>query len=107
MSGIFGTWVAPTRPIPFSTPEGLAAQARESREEAAAKVLAVLRDSVPARPTLAGQPCGTCAFRVPPPIPPFPLPPFEFAEPTGERRPYRVEFYGISRPPSFYLSSII
>jgi hypothetical protein len=43
----FSTYVTPTSFIPFSTPEELAAQARESRDEAAAKVLAVLQEQKP------------------------------------------------------------
>jgi hypothetical protein len=44
---MFSTWCSPASFIPFSTPEELAAQARESRDEAAAKVLAVLQEQKP------------------------------------------------------------
>jgi hypothetical protein len=43
----FSTYCSPTSFIPFSTPEELAAQARESRDEAAAKVLAILQEQKP------------------------------------------------------------
>jgi hypothetical protein len=60
-------------------------------------------------PVPAGERCASCEFepllRVP--SPGFPLPPFELAEPMGERRPYRVEFYGIGQVPRAWLSSII
>lgn len=81
----------PTSPIPFKTEQ-------ETRDEAAAKVLAVLGELPTARsePTLAGKPCPACAFRpkARPQLPRFPLPPYEPYEPWGERMPYRLEFYG-------------
>ena len=100
----FGTFVTPTSFIPVKSAE-------ELREEAAAKVLAVLCAATPADPvpTFAGPPCLTCTFKLAPrPLPPvFPLPPFEFAERSEERRPYKVEFYGVNYTPRFYLSGII
>jgi hypothetical protein len=78
--------------IPFTDPA-------ERRREAAATVLAVLREaSLPVtRPTLAGKPCAACAFRpkARPELPHFPLPPFEPYEPyvpPEDRLPYRIEF---------------
>lgn len=80
---------SPSSSIPFDDP-------KESRAEAAAKVLAVLRALPTARtgPTPAGKPCAACAFRpkARPELPHFPLPPFEPYEPAGERLPYRLEF---------------
>lgn len=98
---------SPTSTIPFDDPQ-------ESRDKAAAKVLAVLREgSLPiARPTLDGKPCAACAFRpkARPQLPHFPLPPFEPYEPyvrPEDRMPYRIEFYGLSPPTRMWLSCII
>jgi hypothetical protein len=60
-------------------------------------------------PVLAGRPCATCTHGQPPRVLPidWPLPPFEFAEPTGERWPYRLECYGAWPFPNYRLSSVI